>query len=464
MKKDFFAFILTLLSSICSIALCAQDRALKIPLTKGELAKVAYAVDGAGILIVNDASSEEAKEKGQKGRYSGVKIHRISSTGEKLWDVVSGQQPYHGLLLDYALMGKIIYSSKLEYVYYAYGGQDDINFLQIDALGKTKSLKVENLIKYDFAHALFCTAKKLGFIVRRSPLGKSENTYTLHTWNNDDLVKSEVVLPLPKPTKESKYDNWSYLGNTEESIVFVSRYDSNKDDKVGVKVIKMGFDGQIQANFDLDFNLNKDLLRFFFPYARTTPAAAFFETKMDGNTYVALQFDAKNNAIYAWGLGYWQEGKKFREGFYLNKYDLNGQLEWTTQEEIPEEFSKNGLTNSAFTNYAVTALQINYNQSPVLHIKVIGSIHTLEFYVHGDIKGNFSIQRVGFIDLGDTVFSFVGRDESPGFLFMRKKFIEEEKNKDYTRGSFQFHSFSDGELIAEFPKNQDHFNVYWFKR
>jgi len=464
MNVNFFGLMLVLLFSMQYMALSAQDRTLKIPLTKGESSETAYGIDGAGMLIVNKASLEEAKQKGQKGSQPGVKIYRVSTQGEKLWDVVSGQQAYKGLLLNNDIMGKIIHSSNFEYTYYACGDQDHINLLQIDDKGQTKVVKAENLVRFNFPHALFCTKKQLGLIVRRSPMGKSETIYTLHTWENDNLNKSEIVLPLPQHSKDSNYDTWSYIGNTEESIFFMSRYNSNKDTKETVKILKMGFDAQVQATFDLEFNINKDLSRFYLPYTRRVQGAAFFETELDGNTLTAIQFDAKSNAIYAWGLGIWADGKKRSEGFYLNKYNLSGQLEWTTQEEIPESITKSGLNKNGTFSYSATALQVNYDQSPSLHLLTLGSIHTIEFYVHGDIKGAFSNDPSGYIGLGDAAFNFVDRDESPGFLFMKKRFVEEAKNKDYTKGSFFFQRFSDGELISEFPKNSDHFNVYWFKR
>lgn len=463
--KAIFLFAITFLFGVQFLVLTAQERTLKIPFVKGELSEAAYAGDTSGLLIANVASMEEAEQKGQKGRYPGAKIYRINAQGEKLWEVLSGQQSTHGLLLGSGVMGKIIHSSNLEYAYYVYGSKDNLSLLQIDDRGQTKSLKAENLVKFNFLHAIFCTKEKLGILVRRGPLGDSKTTQTLHLWNNRDLNKSEVMLTLPQHSQGEKYEAWSYIGNNEESIFFMSRSHFH-DDKVRVKFLAVGFDGQIQKSFDLNFAANKPLRLFYFPHTRRFQRAAFLDTDLDRiDADGAVQLDIRHNAIYTWGIGMWIDEidrKKTREGFYLNKYDLDGRFEWTHQSVLPESLFENGLVISR--EYLATALHVDYDSNPRLHIKGANTLHTLVFSAEGQLKETFSNKHVGLLKSSDVAFDFIGREESPAFLLTKKRLVEEAKNSIYDKSSFHFYRFIGGEMLTEFSPKQDRFNVYWFKR
>ena len=468
MKLVLSLFLIFSIGLLHSIILQGQTNSTSITLQKDETPQSAYAVDGAGVLFLNKASMEEAKQGGLRGNYPGAKIYRLNTQGQKIWEVLTGPQSYQGLLEETSIMGKMIFSSGLETVYFVSGTQQKLLLTRINTQGETKKLEIENLFGYNFPHAMFCTKNEFAVIIRRNEPGKkgipAKKIYFLHTWDNENLTKREITLELPLVEKNSAYSDWSYYSNSDDAMYFVSHYTPGLVHDTKVRILKVDFAGKVQADFMLDLAINKALGMYSVTNPRMLHGAGYFDTNINQSDMASLLFDIKNNAIYTWGVGLWTDQKKRSEGFYLNKYDLNGQLEWTTQEEIPESFVKNGLVKSVYALHSFSVLQVNFDQTLRLHFLALGSIYTLEFFPHGDLRGSFFNNDVGTPSISDASFHFVDRDTSPAFNFLRKKYEVEAKNKDFSKGSFHFFRFTDGEILAEFPKISDRFDLHWFKR
>jgi hypothetical protein len=461
-------FLIFSIGLLYSGILVGQSKSTSITIHKDEVPQSAYAVDGAGVLFLHKASMEEAKQVDARGRYPGAKIYRVNTQGQKVWEVLTGPQAYQGLLEETSTMGKMIFSSNLEVVYFVSGTQQKLDITQINARGESKKLEVENLFGYNFPHAMFCTKNEFAVVIRRNEPAKkgipAKKIYFLHAWDNENMTKREVTLELPLIEKNGAYSDWSYYGNSDNEMYFVSHYTPGLIHDTKVRILKVDFKGKAQADFMLDLTINKNLGMYSVTNPRMLQGAEYFDTNISQSDMASLLIDPKNNAIYTWGVGLWTDQKKRNEGFYLNKYDLNGQLEWTTQEEIPESFVKNGLVKSVYALHSFSVLQVNFDQTLRLHFLVTGSIYTLEFFPHGDLRGSFFNKDVGIPSIGDASFNFIDREESPAFNFLRKKYEAEAKNKDFAKGSFHFFRFSDGELLAEFPKISDRFDLHWFKR
>lgn len=439
------------------LVLHAQDRSTSIALSKTEYSSRTYAVEGAGALIVHKLTKDN-NDSEEKGLFPGVKLYRINTQGEKIWEVYTGRQ---NVMESFG----IAYSSKMEYVFYVSGSYKKMTVTQLDPQGKIKKLELKDLFGFNVGHAMFGTTKHFCLITRKheyiDKVGK--DVFTLHTWENESSASNKYTLALPDLDKKEKFGRWFYYGNTHESIYFISKY--SEHNKVSLRLLALGFDGKLQSDKKIELGLNANLELSGSGSAQKMEGSIFMDSSLeDIYSLSSVHIDCANNALYSWSIGDWEDQKKPRAGFYLNKFNLNGQLEWTTQDEIPESIIKNGFTKMLRKQGMATVLKVNYDQTITMHILVLGAIHTMEFFPHGDLRSIFSNTDISTVGLGEAIFHFEGSDESPALQFMQKKVQTEADNKAFMKGTSYFFRFSDGELITEMPKNSASLNLYWFKR
>jgi hypothetical protein len=440
-----------------TISIQAQDRTTTIDLNKAEPSLKTFAVPGAGVLFMQKASKDDKISSEGKGSYLEAKLHRINTQGEKIWEVNTGKQ-------DVTTSFGVAFSSKLEYVFYVTGFYKKLSITQINPEGKVKKFEAKDLFGYSYGHVMFGTTKYFCFITRRHKYvdGAGKEVYTLNKWDNETLTPSNPTLELPDINKKEKFGNWFYYGNSEQAIYFISKCRAR--DKISLRLVALDFEGKLLSDNKIEFALNEYLELTGSTSPRLMNDAIFLETNDDIYGQLSVHLDSPNNALYTWGMGEWEDQKKSKGGYFLNKYNLAGQLEWTIQDNIPEPLIKQGFTKIIQRQALGSVLQVHYDQTTSLHVFAPGAIFTMEFLPDGDVRGVFSQKNLGIPSLGEVAFNFVGREESPAFQYLSKKMQTEAKNSALLDGEFYFFRFLDGELIAEVPKKSEALSLYWFKR
>lgn len=276
------------------------------------------------------------------------------------------------------LSSPVISSPKGDYVYQienkggiAVWSKGGMYVSQIDQAGKLRGWEIDpkKLKDLDVSHfsgngLQFCTESY--FYLMSSPSNISiekEANYVFYRWDHKgwQAERKEIILPDFKPAADRAYfKTWRFLGQSKGKLYFSGSSTTGQGGKQ-IRVFIVGIDEvSLQVEKELTVDLSLDNGKFIYPYNNIIVAkeptnsgnhsfdgfdintTVSSSTRMDPNfgAYVRTILDEVHGHIYL--VGYYGNmefqsniTKPDYQGYYIQKYNLSGDLLWKVQKVAP---------------------------------------------------------------------------------------------------------------------------------
>ncbi|WKZ58221.1 MAG: hypothetical protein QY309_10105 [Cyclobacteriaceae bacterium] len=422
------------------------------------------------------------------------KLIRYNQSGEQVWSIEI-KPLYDKLDID-----KLMATPNGEYIYtlemgtLSGFGKYEPQITQIDLKGtvrKFKSDKPQQLGKSLLS--IFCDDQYLYYLTsqngdERHPKKKAEEKLLLTRFSHTDFSSKTITLNVPAVLADENTSFWFYMGSVREEHYLASKTTYPDFGKNDFQVVTFNAEGEIKRTMKFGITLKNKFTRMSYVYwpqsasfedivnydrtfasvTSTTPGAGpggaggmTSTTTRNNLTDVAfanLLLDEKTKSFYAFGL---LGPKPFKnvaseyEGFYIHKFDLNGNPVWQLQESERTE-----LTDDKF--FRVHALpydrDIAFRPGEDKHELVIGLKSTNVTYTIDDAGVLTGKPKIHEDVPGISPFRTVRVGKS--YAFMEKK----AKEKLEKQVSFEQFLFPESEIVVIPSFKKAGFDLYYFKK
>lgn len=432
------------------------------------------------------------------------KLIRYNESGEQVWSIEI-KPLYDKLDLD-----KLVATPNGEYVYNIEMGaldgfgKHEPQITQIDLKGTVRKFKSDNPRQLGKSLlSIFCDDQYLYYLTsqngdERHPKKKTEEKLLLTRFGHFDFSTKTIPVNVPPVLDGENTSFWFYLGSVEEEHFLVSKTTYPDFGKNDFQVLAFTVEGKIKRTLKFGVTLKDKFTRMSYVYwpligsfenivdydkvlvirNTSTPvagpgrpgaitASTATATKITTTTvrvsptdvaFGNLILDPKTKSFYAFGL---LGPKPFKnvaseyEGFYIHKFDLNGNPVWQLQESERTE-----LTDDKFFRVHATPYDrdIAFRPGVDKHELVIGLKSANVTYTIDD-AGVLTGKPKIYEDVpGISPYRMVRAGKS--YAFMEKK----AKEKLEKQVSFEQFLFAESEIVVIPSFKKAGYDLYYFKK
>ena len=420
----------------------------------------------ASTLMYYDAQSELIWEKKIPGEYSqGEEILVVSPTGEIVYSIDLG-----------GFFGKE-FSGKTHYL------------TQIRKNGQEKKFELPGKEEYGKSlQTVFCDDQYLYYLATQNgdeekENKKAEDKLILSRFSHADLSYKRFTLDLPLIAEGENTTFWSFIGQKDGENYLVSKAMDTGLGKNIFEVVSFNAEGQVSKkksialtldkkftrpawsvdvprqpfeNFtDLDFNVKTSVSTA--PNMGSSRSSGYADT---AGAFGYLMLDAANNCFYSYGLfgpKPFQNMAPVNEGFYIIKYDLEGNEKWRLQQMAsPKLMDEKFFRVQGRSSDRDICLKVLPGGRLNFSIHFVRSLYDFDISAEGKLLGEQSTSDV--LEPTGNIFSATEKLKSAAFI---KK--EEVSGKSKTVG-YSTALTSSGEILIRIDGKESGFDLYYFKK
>jgi len=365
---------------------------------------------------------------------------------------------------------------------------------QIDSKGNLRSLKSGKNVHFGKSlMSFFCDDQYLYFLTSQNAdekhkKKKEEEKLLLTRFSHYDFSSKTITLKTPSVLPDENTSFWFYLGSIGEEHFLASKTCYPDFGRNDFQVIAFNAEGEVKRTIKFDVTLKDKFTRVSYVY---WPVAGSFENIVDYDrillsittttpgagpggagsmtstttrykpTEVAfgnLLLDAQTQSFYAFGL---LGPKPFKavasqyEGFYVTRFDLNGNLVWQLQEPERKELMDDNFFKvhaSPFDRDIALRPGADKNEL-VIGLKSAYVTYTIDS--KGVLNGKPSIHE----DFpGISPYRIVRAGKSYDFM------TKQAKSKVEKQVYFKQFLFSDSEIVVLPTKKKPGYDLYYFEK
>jgi len=484
----------------CSGHLFSQDKRYDVSLNKNELVLEVANIEEGGLLIKTGALSLFGKNVNT--------IHYISSSGQELWSKELKSEiamlRSHNILVA-SPNGDVVYNIELNANMF-YNEAQYLTQIKRDGEEKKFVLKVKEEYGKNLLN-IFCDDQYLYYVTAEEGWEMHENKKTkeklvINRFSHNDFSYTKIYPSMPTIEDGETTSFWIYGGQFEGEKYFYSKTIDIDKGAGSVQLVVLDNEGKVLRKSlipitlapgtcprpSVDLSPVADLWNYHsFGYSRCnfdfimtvpkggmsfTPAGAIaggfrvppsmntqrINYKYTSSAFIRVAIDGEHQALYIFGL---YGHKPFRqvasryEGFYIQKFDLNGGNQWSLVQPAPDELKKVAkFTIHAAPHQRNIALEFLPDSNVAFAVSVLSDAFT--FSISSDGK----LQKVTHAAKGESFYgSALNTELSP----KAKTYVDQEfgKSKDIGQRVF-LHSMGDDLLL--FDKRKSKVSVLFFKR
>jgi len=370
------------------------------------------------------------------------------------------------------------YFYQLEYQGYNTSfGAKKVNVTQVNKLGQKKNdlwedENAENVISSDM---MLCNDEVLAFIDRESGKGGAKNALlndkiVIHSYSNDNFTykKYEADLPVIKDIDNSSF--WQYLAHGDDIIYFSYRTMLKKEEKMYFFVAAVDYKGVAVNDFKIDASLKG--MNYRAGMANRTDGSVTGRAPIQSGLekFGDIIADLDNNAIYIYGISGEKPPKKSGskyEGYFIQKYNLQGDNEWKIQRKVPEQLEKVGFFRIHGTLYdRYMALTPTYDKGVNFQIFFKDQLYSFKFNSNGDyVAWNYNEMSVGSTqrdlntDCGVLNLNFNVKKERSNVI----PYFVSLDSKAAQKNTYRYYRSSQGEILIEYAAAGNYYNLLFFE-
>lgn len=422
------------------------------------------------------------------------KLIRYNQSGEQVWSIEI--KP----LYDRRDLDKLVATPNGEYVYNLEMGNAvglakyEPQITQIDQKGTAQKLKPGSPRQLGKSLlSIFCDDQFLYYLAsengdERHTKKKAEEKLLLTRFSHLDFSSKTITLKTPAVLPEENTSFWFYLGSVGEEHFLASKTTYPDFGKNDFQVVTFNAAGEIKRTMKFGITLKDKFTRMSYVYwpqsasfenivnydrtiasvTSTTPGAgpggAGGMTSTSTRNYLTdvafgnLLLDKKTKSFYAFGLLGPRPFKNVAseyEGFYIHKFDLNGNPVWQVQESERTE-----LTDDKFFRVHATPYDrdIAFRPGADKHELVVGLKSTNVTYTIDD-TGVLTVKpKIQEYVQGISPYRTVRTGKS--YAFMEKK----AKEKLQKQVSFEQFMFPESEIVVIPSVKKPGYDLYYFKK
>ena len=459
----------TLLIIFSVLHLQAQDKKIEMKTERTSFLKT-MDLGSNGIIIKTGEDNLNSKKVNWEVSY-------YSADLELIWKVpIEKTQINKGFINPMIVSPNASYFYQFEYLGYNTNfGAQKINATQIDRLGKVKTIlwegdEADSLIKSDVK---FCNDEYIGFIEQVGKGGNSkkallEDKIEIITYSNTDFKRTKYTAELPKIKDLENSSFWEYIGHGNDIIYFSYTTFLNKEEKVYFYVAAVDNHGKLLNDFKIDGSLKNANYRASQPYYTHAYNSADLPSTWDVAKYGDVVADVENGAIYVYGISGEKPPKSAInkcDGYFIQKYNMQGQNEWKVQRKVSEE----NLNESFFKIHGKeldrkTALTMRYDGKVELHIFFQDKLFSYEFDENGEYVGKYNIDGSYFgtqngknVDCGVLNMNINSKEPTKIIAY----FVSLDK-KSAKNNRYRYYRSGKGEILIENDPSADTFSLLYF--
>lgn len=367
------------------------------------------------------------------------------------------------------------YFYQLEYIGYNTSfGAKKINATQIDRSGKVKTIfwdedEADFILK---SNVKLCNDEYIVFLeqegkggISKKALENDKMEIRRYSHLTMKMEKFNAALPSIKDLDNSSF--WEYIGHGDDVIYFSYITFLKKEEKVYFYVAAVDYQGNLVNDFKIDGSLKDENYRASQAHNTLAYNSAGYPNTFDIYKYGDIVADVENDAIYVYGISGEKPPKSAAnkcDGYFIQKYDLQGQEKWKIQRKVSEKHLDEGFFKIHGKELdRKIALGLRYDGGVELNIFFQDKLFTYEFDNEGeyvgkyDTEGVFGTQFGPNVDCGSMNMNINTKERSkviPYFVSLDKKAA---KNNRY-----RYYRSSQGEILIENDPVADNYKVMFF--
>ena len=375
----------------------------------------------------------------------------------------------------------------LEYMgYNKFIGASKIQLHQINKEGKLASHEFEipkefgeKLVTFANNRYLYILTSEKDFYYMDSgkdfQKGKTKQKLYFNRIRHNDFSNERIELSLPPVDDSENTTYWSFAGHNNEYIWFISKDIDFKQKKYSYSVLFLDNDGKIVKKVGVECNLSESYIRpsYNFKDFNTSYKARdndFFSSSRTGHIYPRrgafsnIRIDGSGNAIYIYGLTGAKPFTNFAavySGYFIYKYDLDGNMLWKTEKVLPSEITKESY-------FHVNAAPENRNlifqiQPDKLALKIYfkDQSYSMEFSNDGTPVESYGckFKNEKYISYQDAMMCF-----SDASTLKSYKYLTSMDPKEKKKLLFKYFNHSLDEILLEMHPKENLINLLYFKK
>lgn len=293
---------------------------------------------------------------------------------------------------------------------------------------------------------------------------KQTEKLVLNRFDARDLSHKKIIISTPNVLNEHS-TFWSYLGQSNQEKFLLSKNIDPKKQKVNLNVIAFNKEGEILRKFDIDFYLKGNFIRpafivnnddlsyqainFDHYIVPATAQTSRSRTAVTSGGFAGFIFDENSKSFYLYGLmgpkAFKKVGSTYN-GYYISKYDIEGNLEWSIQEPVSRDLAD----DKYFKVHARPA-----DRAISLRISPIGNLNIIISGKDSDYNHIISSQGT-YLGVKKNGFIYNSADQ----VLESEKYIKGIDSKKERRSYYKHFLIGNGEVLLE--RQLDGFSLLFF--